>query len=55
MRALILCVLLSGCSHMCAKTWETSTGVSHSAIWGDSVESHVSVGGGFAAECREDE
>lgn len=41
---------LYGCSRVCAKTWETGTTVGHSAVWGDSVEQHVTVGGELGKE-----
>lgn len=45
-------LFLVGCAHVCPRNWEVSTGVSHSALWGDSVEASTSVGGSIGPECR---
>lgn len=50
-----LLAVLPGCRHVCAKTWETGTAVSHSTHWGDAVEQHVTIGGELGESCKDSE
>lgn len=43
--AILVLLTLEACATVCARTWETGTEVSHSALWGNSVSQHVTVGG----------
>lgn len=46
-------ILLSGCAHVCAKTWETGASVEHSAFFGPSYGTHVTLGGELGpSQCK---
>lgn len=46
--------LLPGCSAVCAKNWEASQSVGHSAVFGQTYETQISVGGDIGSECKAD-
>jgi len=45
---------LSGCSRVCAKTWETGASVEHSVLYGRMYGTHVTVGGEIGQSCQAD-
>lgn len=45
---------LLGCATVCPSSWEVGQSVGHSALYGQSYETHVSVGGDIGRECRGD-